>query len=57
MVAMVNMDDGSVLRKFGQHGSGPSQFRDPSGVVCDADGYIILGDSRNHRIQVQYDIS
>ncbi|XP_018027663.1 tripartite motif-containing protein 2 [Hyalella azteca] len=52
LVAMVAMEDGSVLRTFGSPGSGPGQFRDPSGVVCDEDGFIIIGDSRNHRVQI-----
>ncbi|KAF2362182.1 NHL repeat [Trinorchestia longiramus] len=52
LVAMVSMSDGSVLRCFGSYGSGPGEFRDPSGVVCDAEGFIIIGDSRNHRVQV-----
>ena len=52
IIAMVSMGDGSVLRKFGRQGTTPGLFRDPSGVVCDADGFIIIGDSRNHRIQV-----
>jgi len=51
-IAMVSTADGSVLRRFGGPGSGPGLFRDPSGVVCDADGLIVVGDSRNHRLQV-----
>ena len=50
---MVSTDSGMVLRQFGKFGFGPSEFRDPSGVVCDADGLIVVGDSRNHRLQVR----
>jgi len=46
------MNDGNLIRTFGGKGQGSGQFKDPAGVVCDEDGFIIIADSRNHRIQV-----
>ena len=52
MVFTVDLSTGKITNSFGGPGSKPGLFRDPSGIVCDLDGYIIVGDSRNHRIQV-----
>jgi len=35
---------------FGDSGSGPGQFNDPAGVVCDELGNMIIADSKNHRL-------
>ncbi|XP_076056757.1 uncharacterized protein LOC143034506 isoform X2 [Oratosquilla oratoria] len=51
-VYMVNPDTGEVINSFGQFGKKDGYFHDPSGIACDKDGYIFVGDSRNHRIQV-----
>ncbi|KAK4326639.1 hypothetical protein Pmani_002849 [Petrolisthes manimaculis] len=48
----VNWKRMCVEAVFGQPGYGEGEFRDPSGIACDKDGNIFVGDSRNHRIQV-----
>ena len=40
-----------LVRKFGSHGSGNSQFLCPQGVTFDGDNYLYVADSENHRIQ------
>ncbi|ELR15801.1 Bbox zinc finger domain containing protein [Acanthamoeba castellanii str. Neff] len=45
-------DDGSCVRSFLNHGSGPAQFRCPRGVAVDEEGHIIVADCFNHRVQV-----
>lgn len=37
---------------FGTDGTGPGQFRSPSGVAVDAAGNVYVSDTNNHRIQV-----
>ena len=41
-----------TARFLGSEGSEPGQFLRPQGVAIDAEGNIIVADSRNHRIQV-----
>jgi len=42
---------GTLLRKYGKSGSGPGEFKSPSGITVD-DNFIYICDSDNHRIQV-----
>ncbi|KAB7493690.1 E3 ubiquitin-protein ligase TRIM71, partial [Armadillidium nasatum] len=51
-VFIINVRTGMVVKSFGSSGNGIGQFRDPSGIACEADGFILVGDSRNHRIQI-----
>ncbi|KAL7647094.1 UNVERIFIED_CONTAM: hypothetical protein RMT77_002352 [Armadillidium vulgare] len=51
-VFIINVRTGIVVKSFGSSGNGIGQFRDPSGIACEADGFILVGDSRNHRIQI-----
>ncbi|XP_012137564.2 tripartite motif containing 71 protein wech isoform X2 [Megachile rotundata] len=44
--------DGTFIRKFGTHGTGPGQFDRPAGVAVDARRRIVVADKDNHRIQV-----
>ena len=44
--------DGSESELFGRRGHNGGEFRDPSGIVVDDDGTMIVVDSRNHRIQL-----
>lgn len=53
----VNWKRCCVEAVFGQPGSGEGEFIDPSGIACDDNGNIFVGDSRNHRIQVNIDFS
>ncbi|KAK3095009.1 hypothetical protein FSP39_009125 [Pinctada imbricata] len=43
---------GQTINTFGSYGSGPGQFREPSGVAIDAHGHIVIGDSKNDRLQI-----
>ena len=43
---------GTVLHCIGSEGSGPVQFKHPRGIVSDAEGFILVADSGNSRIQV-----
>lgn len=40
--------------KFGEFGSQVGQFTEPSGVAVNSDGDILVADTNNHRIQVNY---
>ena len=44
---------GKQLWRFGQFGSMPGQFREPSGVAADSCGNLVIADSKNDRIQVR----
>ncbi|XP_017884542.1 E3 ubiquitin-protein ligase TRIM71-like [Ceratina calcarata] len=44
--------DGSVVRRFGTHGTAPGQFDRPAGIAVDARRRIVVADKDNHRIQV-----
>ncbi|XP_037798418.1 protein wech-like [Penaeus monodon] len=51
-VYIIDAFAGVVLKRFGEYGQGRDQMHDPSGIVCDGDGFILLGDSRNHRVLI-----
>ena len=38
--------------KIGKRGKSPSEFRDPTGILVDDVGNMIIVDSRNHRLQI-----
>ena len=40
------------VRTFGGTGKLPGFFNDPAGIAVDRRGYMIVADSRNHRLQV-----
>ena len=42
---------GKRLRSFGTRGSGQGQFEYPRGVAVDSDGYVLVADRGNNRIQ------
>ncbi|GFO07078.1 tripartite motif-containing protein 3-like [Plakobranchus ocellatus] len=44
--------DGQTIRIFGNLGNGPGEFVEPSGVVADAGGNWLVGDSKNNRVQI-----
>lgn len=44
--------NGRSLCSFGSEGSDEGQFKFPRGVAVDDQGYIIVGDSGNNRIQI-----
>ncbi len=43
--------DGSVLKAWGQHGSGKGNFSNPNAVAVDPQGNLYVSDSDNQRIQ------
>uniref|UniRef100_K1RLZ2 Tripartite motif-containing protein 2 n=1 Tax=Magallana gigas TaxID=29159 RepID=K1RLZ2_MAGGI len=43
---------GQILFEFGGYGSYNGQFREPSGVTTDQQGNMLIGDSKNDRIQI-----
>ena len=45
---------GSPKKSFGGNGSQIGKLNDPRGVACDRVGHVIVSDSRNHRIQVDF---
>ena len=40
-----------LVRKFGSHGSGNSQFSCPQGVAFDSNNHLYVADCQNHRVQ------
>ncbi len=44
--------DGTFLGSFGEHGSGPGQFRVPHAMAFDSQGRLFVADRGNSRIQV-----
>ena len=44
--------DGEILFAFGHHGKGKGQLNEPSGIFVDQNGTILVGDSKNARLQV-----
>jgi hypothetical protein len=44
--------DGEILFAFGHHGKQKGQFNEPSGLFVDYNGTILVGDSKNARLQV-----
>ncbi|CAL4091962.1 unnamed protein product [Meganyctiphanes norvegica] len=48
----VHLAQGEVLKRIGRKGKKNGEFHDPSGVVVDEDKFILVGDSKNHRIQL-----
>ena len=44
---------GQTVNTFGGYGVGAGRFHEPSGVAIDSSGNIIIGDSKNDRVQVR----
>lgn len=44
--------DGSLLRVFGENGSGDVQFNQPSALAVNRNGHLLICDTCNHRIVV-----
>lgn len=51
---MVYISDltGNKLGQFGRYGKLPGEMNEPSGISLDQVGNILVGDSRNDRVQV-----
>ena len=46
--------DGEILFAFGHHGKSKGQLNEPSGIFVDKNGTILVGDSKNARLQVNF---
>jgi hypothetical protein len=44
--------DGTFIKQWGEHGSGPGQFEVPHGISIDSKGRIFVADRDNRRIQI-----
>lgn len=44
--------DGKLVQIFGSYGKTPGTFNEPSGITLDPNGTMMIGDSKNNRIQV-----
>lgn len=44
--------DGSLMKSWGEPGTGPSQFDTPHSIVVDADGLVYVADRQNRRVQI-----
>ena len=44
--------NGSLIKEFGESGSGPGQFKEPRNVEHDSTGNLWVSDYGNHRVQV-----
>lgn len=44
--------NGIFLYTFGSEGSNPGEFKHPRGITTDAEGFILVADSGNSRVQV-----
>ncbi|XP_033215346.1 E3 ubiquitin-protein ligase TRIM71-like [Belonocnema kinseyi] len=49
---LVLKEDGTLIRKFGEEGTGPGQFNRPAGITVDAQGRIVVVDKDNNRVQI-----
>jgi sugar lactone lactonase YvrE len=47
----VYTEDGKLVREWGKHGTGDSEFRWPGGIVLTPDGTVFVADQGNHRVQ------
>lgn len=48
----VDMTSGQLKKCIASPGRQPGQFHEPSGIACDRDGNLLIGDSKANRIQV-----
>ena len=44
--------DGSLIKSWGEPGTGPSQFDTPHSIVVDAEGLVYVADRQNRRVQI-----
>ena len=51
-IVSVFSSESKLLKSFGTRGEAPGQFNQPHGVTVDANGYVLVADRNNHRIQI-----
>ena len=44
--------DGTFIKQWGKHGSGPGEFETPHALAMDSQGRLFVGDRTNNRIQI-----
>ena len=44
--------DGTFMRSWGRHGSGPDEFEGPHALAMDSRGRLFVGDRTNNRVQI-----
>jgi hypothetical protein len=49
---VVFTDDGTFIRSWGRHGSGPNQLEGPHSLALDTQGRLFVADRTNNRIQI-----
>ena len=49
--------EGKFRKSFGVKGEAQGQFNEPSGVAVDANGFALVGDRSNNRVQLYILIS
>lgn len=53
-LAVVSSRDSCEMKCYGGEGNGEGFFCRPQGVTVDNEGYILVCDSRNNRVQVRF---
>jgi DNA-binding beta-propeller fold protein YncE len=48
---LIKDTQGNYLFSFGREGTGSGEFKQPKGIVTDQQGYILVADSGNSRVQ------
>jgi DNA-binding beta-propeller fold protein YncE len=51
-IVVFSKDGKSIVKRFGQTGTGPSEFDQPHALAYDSRGRLFVGDRNNNRIQI-----
>lgn len=51
-IVVFSKDGKSIVKRFGQTGTGPSEFDQPHALAYDSQGRLFIGDRNNNRIQI-----
>ncbi|KAL9653258.1 hypothetical protein ABK040_010965 [Willaertia magna] len=47
-----NINEGNMIKQFGSYGTNEAQFDGPNAVAMTSDGYLVVVDYHNHRVQI-----